>query len=130
MQLKQKLAIIITGLVIVSCGVTTKPVNILSKETNSISKTSVNSREDLLAKTIINKQESRLQKMLKTILNGGVLVSTKVTARRFADGTEISTEKWIVENNKKDRFLAIWENGVLISINDIEKIEQEKPLGE
>lgn len=67
--------------------------------------------------------------MLKTILNGGVLVSTKVTARRFADGTEISTEKWIVENNKGDRFLAVWENGVLISIDDIEKPKIDKPLG-
>ena len=128
MQLKQKLAIIIIGLVIVSCGTTMKPVNILPKVTNSISEPFDN-REDLIAKTIINKKGSRLQKMLAEILNKGTIISIKVKAKRFADGTEISTETWIVENSKEDRFIAVWENGVLISIDDIEKPKTNNPLG-
>lgn len=104
----------------VGCAVV--PETIVSKKTTSL-------KQDLIAKTIINKKKSRLQKMLAEILNGGVIISIKVDAKRYADGTETSRETWIVENSKEDRFVAIWENGVLISINDIEKPKADKPMG-
>lgn len=88
-------------------------------------------KADLIALTIVNKEKSRLKTILAEILDGGTIISKKVTAKRYADGTEISTEKWIVEDNHtpKNRFLATWENGVLISIDTLVKEKKEKPLG-
>jgi hypothetical protein len=48
----------------------------------------------------------------------------------YGDGTEVSIEKWIVENSLENRFIILWENGVLVKIDTIKKAEIEhKPLG-
>lgn len=87
-------------------------------------------KQDLIAKAVTNKEKSRLQSILSEIMNEGSIETRHINAERYADGTEISTEEWVIKDKLGNMFIVKWENSVLISIDDIEKVKTDKPLGE
>jgi hypothetical protein len=87
-------------------------------------------KTDLIAQAIVNKEDSLLQRMFLEIMDGGEINSRTVTATRFGDGTEVSTEVWEVQDRLKSLFKITWENGVLVRIDTIEKKKNEhRPIG-
>jgi hypothetical protein len=91
-------------------------------------------KKELLAKSATKevKKVSRLETMFDEIMTGEHNIDEKVVdAERFADGTEVSKEWWIVTDNLGNVFKIYWENGILKDIKTIkkEKKKENKPLG-
>ena len=89
-------------------------------------------KKDFIAKAIVNKENSRLQRMFIQIMDKGTIIEVIVDGKRWANGAETSKEWWTVEDGltPPNRFKIYWENGVLKTIDTVEKVKEYKPLGE
>ncbi len=91
----------------------------------------IQTKKDLFAKAILNKEGSLLQDIAGEMLEGGEIIKTTVKGERFGN-VEIAKEVWIIKDAKGNLHVITWKNGVLDTIDEYKekasKIKQ-KPFG-